>query len=155
MLAARREQLELAQYANCSWDPWTLPEVIIVGFRILRSLVQQQDRVVFAYLFGSHARGDISALSDIDIAAYFVDGDLLRWHEWKISLYMALSRRLGTNDIDIVVLNSASNLILLDDIIRRGVVLVDRDPDLREDFEQRVLHRAIDFRTQRRAVLGA
>jgi uncharacterized protein len=67
---------------------------------------------------------------------------------------MALSRGLGTNDIDIVVLNSASNLILLDEIIRRGLVLVDRNPDLREDFEQKALHRAIDFQAQRRAVLG-
>jgi uncharacterized protein len=121
----------------------------------LRSLVERQDQVVFAYLFGSHARGRVSCLSDIDIAVYFVGSDRLRCHELKTDLYMALSRGLGTNDIDIVVLNMAANLMLLDEIIRCGVLLVDKAPDLREEYEQKVLHRAIDFKTQRKAFLGA
>jgi len=132
-----------------------LGEEKAVDARILRSLVLQQGQVVFAYLFGSQVTGDVSTLSDIDIAVYFLHCDRLRSGEFKTDLYMALSRGLGTNRLDIVVLNTASNLILLDEIVRHGVVLVDRDPDLREDFEQNVLHRAIDFKTQRRAALGA
>ena len=127
----------------------------IGGIGTLRSLLERQTQVAFAYLFGSYARGEVSALSDIDIAVYFVERDLLRCVELRTDLYMALTRGLGTNDIDIVVLNAASNLMLLDEIIRCGVALVDRDPDLREDFEQKILHRAIDFKTQRRAFLGA
>lgn len=125
-----------------------------VDCAILRSLVEHQDQVIFAYLFGLCARGDASALSDLDVAVYLADADMLRHHELKIDLYTSLSRGLGTNDIDIVVLNTTSNLVLLDEIIRSGLVLVDRNPDLRDEFEQRVLHRAIDFLTQRKAFVG-
>lgn len=125
-----------------------------VDCAILCSLVEQEDEVIFAYLFGSRASGDASALSDVDIAVYLVDSGVLRCHELKIDLYTSLSRGMGTNDIDIVVLNTTSNLVLLDEIIRGGLVLVDRNPDLRDEFEQRVLHRAIDFLTQRKAFVG-
>jgi len=125
-----------------------------VDCAILRSLVEQEDEVIFAYLFGSCARGEASALSDLDIAVYLVDADVLRCHELKTEIYTALSRGLGINNIDIVVLNTTSNLVLLDEIIRSGLVLVDRNPDVRDEFEQRVLHRAIDFLTQRKAFVG-
>jgi predicted nucleotidyltransferase len=120
----------------------------------LRSLVEGEEYVLFAYLFGSCAKGEESVLSDMDVAAFFSTEDRSRCSELKIDLYMALSRRLGINNVDIVVLNTATNLILLEEIIRSGVLLLDRNPDLREDFEQRVIHSAIDFRTQRKALLG-
>lgn len=120
----------------------------------VRSLLEQREEVMFAYLFGSHARGDVTTLSDLDIAVYFAEGDILQYNDLRMDLYLALSRGLGTSDIDLVVLNTVSNLMLLDEIIRCGIVLVDRDPDRRTDFEQRVLHQAIDFKTQRKAFLG-
>lgn len=54
----------------------------------------------------------------------------------------------------IYVLNTTTNIVLLDEIIRGGVVLVDRDIDLREEFEQKILHQAMDFKEQRITFLG-
>jgi uncharacterized protein len=54
----------------------------------------------------------------------------------------------------VVILNHTHNLMLLDEIIRRGVVLLDQDRQVREDFELKALHRAIDFKTQRAAIVG-
>lgn len=143
-----------AEHGSLSPEGNDLAKVAVVDLDFLRTLMDQQELVVFAYLFGSHARGDSSPLSDLDIAAYFRGGSILAWHEGRIGLYLALSRGLGINDIDIVVLNTASNLIVLDAIIRSGIILVDREPDERANFELRVLHQAIDFKTQRRAFLG-
>ena len=63
-------------------------------------------------------------------------------------------RVLKRNDIDVVVLNTTTNIVLLDEIIRGGIVLVDRDIDLREEFEQKILHQAMDFKEQRIVFLG-
>lgn len=58
------------------------------------------------------------------------------------------------DDVDLLILNTAGNLILLDEVVRYGSVLYDRDTDARENFELDILHQAIDFKRQRLAVLG-
>jgi predicted nucleotidyltransferase len=110
--------------------------------------------VLFAYLFGSTARAESSLSSDIDIAVYLSEGSTESYFETKLALYADLCRALKRNDVDLVILNTASNLILLEDIIRSGIVLFDRARDVREDFELGVLHRSIDFKTQRLSVMG-
>lgn len=130
------------------------PVIKTVDVATVRSLLEQREEVMFAYLFGSPARGDVTALSDLDVAVYFAEGDILQYNDLRMDLYLALSRGLGTSDIDLVVLNTVSNLMLLDEIIRCGIVLVDRDPDRRAEFEQRSLHQAIDFKAQRKAFVG-
>jgi predicted nucleotidyltransferase len=112
------------------------------------------ERLVFSYLFGSAAAGETTSLSDVDIAVYFAGGKGDSHFEDRLSLYADICRALKSNDIDLLVLNSATNLIILEEIVRHGVILCDRDPDLREEFELKVLHLSIDFREQRLAVMG-
>ena len=119
-----------------------------------RSLDPYRGKILFAYLFGSIARGEAARGSDLDLAVYFADNRPQFQRKLKVDLYMTLSRLLKKDDIDIVVLNTASNLMLLDEILRQGIVLLDTDPVLREEFELRTLHRAMDFREQRKAVMG-
>jgi len=118
-------------------------------------LAPYRDKILFAYLFGSIATGEAAHGSDVDLAIYLTDSDPQCQRALRIDLYMALSRRLKKNDIDIVILNTATNLVLLDEIIRRGIVILDFDPPLREEFETRRLHQAMDFRGMRKAVMGA
>jgi len=60
----------------------------------------------------------------------------------------------GFKEIDVVILNSTTNIMLLDEIVRYGVVLIDGDRNLREEFEHKILHQAIDFKGQRRTLVG-
>ncbi len=113
-----------------------------------------RDRVIFAYLFGSAARGDIGPLSDIDIAVFLSPGPGESYQEMKLSLHADLCRALKTNEVDVLVLNGATNIIILDEIVRQGRVVCDMNPELREEFELNILHGAIDFREQRFAVMG-
>ena len=115
---------------------------------------RHRGKVLFAYLFGSVARGEAAPLSDVDIAVYLEGGKGEAFFDDRISIHGDICRALKSNDVDLLVMNRATNLILLEDIIRNGFVLFDRDPDLREEFELKVLHRAIDFREQRLAVMG-
>lgn len=123
---------------------------------ILKTIFKDQvEEVIFAYLFGSQARSDSPyPPRDIDLAVFFEEGSDISFLDAKLNLYATLSRALKIDDIDILALNNATNLILLDEVIRNGVLLFDKDPDLREDFEQRILHQALDFKFQRASILG-
>lgn len=113
-----------------------------------------RDDVLFAYLFGSAAEGAGGPLSDVDIAVYFSGKEAPSLFDRALSLHADLCRALRRNDVDLVTLNTARNIVMLDEIVRKGLVLIDRDAGLRHDFEQRVLHEAIDFRQQRVALMG-
>lgn len=111
-------------------------------------------QVRFAYLFGSGARGNQTFLSDIDIAVYIAK-ETTDTFDVKLSLHADLCRVLKRNDVDVVVLNTATNLILLDEIVRTGIVLYEADPEARTEFELRIIHQALDFKYHRTAVMGA
>ncbi len=113
-----------------------------------------KDAVVFAYLFGSAAGDTVYPLSDIDIAVFLSDAKKETDFNIKLSLYSDFCRALKRNDIDIVVLNAATNIVLLDEIIRHGVLIYDTATELRKSFECRILHQAIDFKEQRFNIIG-
>ncbi len=115
------------------------------------NLTDNTIKVRFAYLFGSIPRGLSGPLSDIDIAVYFNRSPSL---EEELQLTLFLSRELRRNNIDLLVLNTTQNIILMDDIIREGIIVYDEDISLRKDFEVRIIHDTIDFKEQRKALLG-
>jgi predicted nucleotidyltransferase len=119
---------------------------------ILSQVLSESQNVLFAYLFGSHITGMITESSDMDVAVY-LDKKHADIDDY-LSLHSALSRALKTDKIDLVILNNTNNLILLDSIVRHGILVIDKDKDRREEFELRVLHSAIDFREQRKAIIG-
>lgn len=112
------------------------------------------DAVAAAYLFGSTAKGAAGPLGDVDVALLFSEqasGSLL---DLRFRLHADLCRALKRNDIDLLVLNTASNLIIKDEIVRNGVVVFEGDREAREEFELRVIHSCIDFKAQRRKAVG-
>lgn len=122
--------------------------------KTLSPVFERSDTIRFAYLFGSVAKGEVAPLSDIDVAVYISDVEPGALFDLKLSLHGDICRALNRNDVDLVVLNTVANNMLIEDIIRHGVVIYDRDIDAREDYEVTSLHQAIDFKTQRLAVMG-
>ncbi|MFO8031458.1 MAG: nucleotidyltransferase domain-containing protein [Desulfohalobiaceae bacterium] len=111
-------------------------------------------RILFAYLFGSTGTAWEDANSDLDVAVYLdiPSGELELDH--KLFLYSHLTRATKRNDVDVIVLNTCSNLILLYDILIHGRVIYDMDSEARMLFEQQNLHAAIDFKEQRERIFG-
>ena len=113
-----------------------------------------KDEVIAAYLFGSAAKDESTSSSDIDIALLLSGRQRESFMDLRFRLYADFCRILKRNDIDLVLLNLSGNLILQDEIVRNGVVLYDGNPELRIEFESKVLHDSIDFKNQRLQVIG-
>jgi len=111
-------------------------------------------RILFAYMFGSAGTEEQNARSDVDIAVYFDLNDADVELDHKLSLYADLSRIMGRNDVDVVVLNTCTNQMLLYDIMINGRLVYDADSEARAIFEQSALHSAIDFKEQRERTMA-
>jgi predicted nucleotidyltransferase len=97
------------------------------------------DGVVAAMLIGSQARGTTGPLSDVDIAVWH-DPNLDPHGRFDLQLSIAgdAARALGTDEIDVVMLNHAPPL-LRHRAIRDGKRLVERDHDERVRLETRAI----------------
>jgi uncharacterized protein len=92
-----------------------------------------------ASLVGSQATGKAGPLSDVDVAVWLdpVLGPRERV-ERSVNLGGAAAAALGTDEIDLIVLNDASPL-MRHRAMRDGVRLVERDRDARVRLEARGL----------------
>ncbi len=99
--------------------------------------------LVSAYLFGSSAQGDMKPLSDIDIALLFDKAVEYKFIETNILI--DAMRILGTEEIDLVVLNEAP-LHLRYSILRNKRIIFCSDPIKRVNFETDSIMEYLDFR---------
>jgi len=101
--------------------------------RLREELRRAPGGVVCAYLFGSVARGNARAQSDIDVAVLFKKPPAARLDAGPLDLEGALERALG-RPIQLVVLNRAP-ADLVRRVLRDGRVVLDRDRAARIRFE--------------------
>ena len=108
-----------------------------------------RDGVVAALLFGSQAAGKAGPLSDVDIAVWLdpglSDSDRFRL---RLELTGRATSALGTNEVDLVVLNDAPPL-LKHRAVRSAVRLLDRDPVARVRLESRAVAEYLDTKPLR------
>lgn len=112
---------------------------------VLAPALRERPEVLEAYLFGSQARGDAQAHSDVDVAVYIdhgLSGDAPFGYAAEItSLLMAA---LGRNDVDVVVLNDAPPL-LYGRVLRDGVRVFSRDLRATTVRESQAISRYCDY----------
>jgi len=106
----------------------------------LAEVLGRTPQVVFAYLFGSCARGDLGPLSDIDVAVY-IDSRLAVF-DYRLQLSEILAHELKTDHIDLVILNKAAPL-LKSEVVRHGRVIKESKQD-RVIFEVQALAEYFD-----------
>ncbi|MCF8104328.1 MAG: nucleotidyltransferase domain-containing protein [Desulfohalobiaceae bacterium] len=121
---------------------------------ICQVLAEFEPGILFAYVFGSHGTALEHPGSDLDIAVYFDLPASCIELDQKLRLYTELSRATRKNEIDVLVLNTCSNDMLLFELMTQVRVIYDVAPEVRSLFEQRTLHKAIDFKEQRERILG-
>ena len=119
----------------------------------LKSVFSRYPKVVFAYLFGSHAEGTSSHTSDVDIAIYVSNPSTFSFAH-KLQIHGDICRTLQRNDVDLVILNQAKNLLLIEQILRNGQIIFNKDQAILDDFFLSKIHTAIEFREQRQRIMG-
>ena len=115
--------------------------------RLARALASR-DEVLEAYLFGSRARGRAGPDSDVDVAVYIDETAAEKGHwGYRAELTTDLMVALGTDDVDVVVLNEAP-ILLYHRVLRDGVRLLSRDLRATTSRAGQALSRYFDFLLQ-------
>ena len=125
-----------------------IPEDIHKRIDLLTDLFMENPNILFAYLFGGLARGRRRFLNDVDLGIYVKNIKRLNF----LSLFSKMSQILGTDEIDLVVLNSAP-ISLAGRILRKRKILIDKDPFLRHQYESRILREFFDFAIKEKEIL--
>jgi uncharacterized protein len=119
-----------------------LPKTILARIPNVAAYLQSRPDVCFSYLFGSLSQGRVAPLSDVDIAVYMSDEHDLTLK--KLEILGKLNEILKTDEIDLVVLNSAS-LPIKFNILKKGKLLVDKEPHTRHQYQSLTMRKYFDF----------
>lgn len=122
---------------------------------LLTAFFAAREDVEVAYLFGSVARGEAHAGSDLDVAVLLSEG-AARDREWDAhaQLLARIGSLFATDDVDVVVLNSTPMALALS-IVEEGVVVAGARRPLRARYEADVLAHSTDVKTQAAAQYAA
>ena len=107
--------------------------------------------VDFAYLFGSVSAGRLAPRSDVDLAIHVTGGADL--HTLRLDVARAVAKHLGTDAVDVVLLNTAP-LSLAGRVLLTRRVALDRVPFARHRYESVVARMFQDFRVREHRLLA-
>jgi len=125
-----------------------IPEDILQKINSLVDIFINDSNIVFAYLFGGLLKDKPNPLSDVDVAVYVKNIKKLDYLE----LFGRIANVLGTDEIDLVILNTAQ-LSLTGRVLQNRKVLVDKNPFLRHKYESIILREFFDFTIKERDIL--
>ena len=111
----------------------------------LRESLQDAKGISFAYLYGSAAHDLPPPGGDIDIAVYLKPSDMGEYVRKEAELTALLISRLGTDGIDLRILNVLP-LVLQYGILKEGILILSRDEAERVEFETSVMIRFFELK---------
>jgi predicted nucleotidyltransferase len=112
--------------------------------RPIIELLNKQPHITFAYLFGSKAKGYANERSDWDIAIYMTDS-IKENGLWPAFELEALLSRAVKETVQVTILNTPLPPVFAFEILKDGILLIDRKPDLRIEIENRILRHYYDW----------
>lgn len=116
------------------------------------TLARVSAQIEFAYLFGSAAAGRLTPRSDVDLAIHVAkeaDG-----HALRLATLVAATKHLGTDAVDVVLLNAAP-IAVAGRVLTSRQVLLDRAPLTRHLYESVTVRLFQDFRIHEHRLLAA
>ena len=110
------------------------------------SMLFNSGPVVFAYLYGSYARGDVHTFSDIDIGIYLEKMPPKEALDNELSLALKLEEILDSRrNVDVRSINNMP-IMIKGCIVTEGILIYSRNEALRVEFEIVVRKAYFDFR---------
>jgi predicted nucleotidyltransferase len=111
----------------------------------LKKILEKNDTILFAYLYGSYASNSILRGSDIDVAVYLKPSNIKEYLEKEKELTASLMAELHNDKIDLRILNVLP-LLLQYNILKEGKLIFIRDELERVDFETQVMIRFFELK---------
>lgn len=105
--------------------------------------------ILFAYIFGSFVSGD--AFNDIDIGLFIDDKKSKSTLKIELELENELEESLHV-PFDVRIINNAP-LSFIYNMLKNKIVILDKDKNLRTDFEGLIYKKYFDFKQFRREYL--
>ena len=104
------------------------------------------ERVAACWLFGSRARGEADAMSDVDLAVLSAGSPTRdELAAWELEWLQAANETLGTDEVSLVALERAP-LAFRHQALRDARLLYARSPEVAVDYELATLRQYLDFR---------
>ena len=107
----------------------------------ISSFLESRSDVFFAYVHGSFVRDE--KFADIDIGIFLREPARFDLLDLELELETAL-QSLTRFPVDLRVLNFAP-LSFVYNVIKESALVVDREPNLRADFEGKIIKKYLDF----------
>lgn len=118
------------------------PQLKETLIRIIKGVIARDERVIFAYLYGSFVRGE--SFRDIDLALYVKketsDNPFIIISDIKSELFFQARKEhlnIPADQFDVQIMNEAP-FTFLRRIFQEGILILDRGPDLRTDVVEYV-----------------
>ena len=111
----------------------------------LHPVLKTNEKIGIVYLYGSYASGQQNLASDIDLAIFFTEHDVVKRHDLLFKISSKISGALNTDKIDACSLNDLEGIELRYQIITRGHILFEREP-YRLIVEPNILNDYFDFK---------
>ncbi len=135
----------MKQYITSSYMSNTVSDV---ERQAIQTVCGKEPAVAVAYLFGSRAKGTTHSHSDYDIGVVLTEEGEDAAADVRLRLITAFSQALRTDHVDIVVLNTAANVLQFE-AIRHGSIVYEQSRTTRVFFEHRVMRTYLDMRLYR------
>ena len=101
--------------------------------------------VLFAYLYGSYATGNVHPFSDLDVGVYIDDESDIKYLELELSLSLEIDEKIGSDvRTEVRIINNLP-LVIIGNIITEGRLIYSINENLRVDFETSVRKAYFDF----------
>lgn len=109
--------------------------------------LSRKPEISMAYLYGSYAKGNPRSHSDIDVAVYFdqITDDTQYPYGYRADLISSLIKLLGTNKIDLIIINDAP-IYLRYQVIRYGTLIFTRSEAKRIEFHTDTIRKYLDVK---------
>ncbi len=125
-----------------------IPDDIDQKIACLTDLFVSEPNILFAYLFGGLLKERRSPLSDVDIAVFVKDLKKLEY----IELFGKITDALGTDEVDLVVLNTMP-VSFTGRVLQNRKILIDKKPFIRHRYESITMRKYFDFAIKERDIL--
>jgi predicted nucleotidyltransferase len=117
--------------------------VILVN--TIKEILEKEQEVLFAYLYGSSAYDHDQPGSDIDIAVYLQPSNVKNYIKKEDALTTALAIQLHNDQIDLRILNTLPSLLQYN-VLKEGIPIFVRNESERVEFETRVMYRFFELK---------